>query len=77
VNTRGIGLLAGVELRSPDGTPASGETFAAVRAMLARGFVVLPDGDQANVISLAPPLTISSRQLTSAVAALGSVLSDA
>ena len=77
VNTRGMGLLAGVELRSPDGTPASGETFAAVRAMLARGFVVLPDGDQANVISLAPPLTISARQLTSAVAALGSVLSDA
>lgn len=74
VSARGVGLLAGVELRSVDGSPAASATFDAVKAMLARGFVVLPDGDHGNVISFAPPLTITTRQLTRAVAALAEVL---
>lgn len=76
VTARGVGLLAGVELRLVDGSPAPVPTFDAVKAMLARGFVTLPDGDYANVISLAPPLTIPARDLKRAVTALGEVLGE-
>ena len=38
--------------------------------LLRRGFIFLPEGDPPNVISFTPPLTISARQLRTAVAAL-------
>jgi len=41
-----------------------------VKTLLRRGFIFLPEGDPPNVISFTPPLTISARQLRTAVAAL-------
>jgi acetylornithine/succinyldiaminopimelate/putrescine aminotransferase len=38
--------------------------------MLRRGFILLPEGGHANVISFTPPLTITRRQLQTAVDAL-------
>jgi len=72
---RGLGLLAGVELRNPDGTPATDATLRSVKALLARGFIVLPEGEHANVISFTPPLTISAGQLRAAARAVCDVLS--
>ena len=72
---RGLGLMAGIELRRHDGSPATAETFAAVKTLLQRGFIFLPEGEFGNVISLTPPLTITRAQLTKAVAALKDVLS--
>lgn len=74
VQTRGVGLMAGVELRRTDGSPATAETFAAVKELLRRGFLFLPEGEYGNVISLTPPLTITQAQLAKAVAALKEVL---
>jgi 4-aminobutyrate aminotransferase-like enzyme len=74
IQVRGRGLLAGVELRRPDGSPASGEVFAAVKTLLHRGFILLPEGEHANVISFTPPLTISRAQLAGCVDALAAVL---
>jgi 4-aminobutyrate aminotransferase-like enzyme len=74
INPRGVGLMAGVELRRHDGTPASAEAFAAIKALLRRGFIFLPEGEFGNVISLTPPLTITKPQLAKAVAALREVL---
>ena len=74
IAARGLGLLAGVEFRLPDGSPATAAVFAAVKAMLARGFILLPEGQHANVISFTPPLTISEAQLAGAVAALAEIL---
>ena len=71
---RGLGLLVGLELRKPDGSPATTAASDAIKAMLRRGFILLPEGEQANVISFTPPLTITSRQLDAAVAALAEVL---
>ena len=34
-----------------------------VKAMLKRGFVLLPEGEHSNVIGFTPPLTISPNQL--------------
>lgn len=67
---RGLGLMAGVELRHRDGSPATAEALAVVKRLLHRGFIVLPEGEHANVISFTPPLTITEAQLRSAVRAL-------
>jgi 4-aminobutyrate aminotransferase-like enzyme len=72
--SRGLGLLAAVELRSADGSPATGAVLSAVKALLRRGFIFLPEGEQANVIGFTPPLTISASQLQAAVSAIGEEL---
>ncbi len=74
IAVRGLGLMAGVELRRHDGSPACVETFAAIKTLLQRGCIFLPEGEYGNVISLSPPLTISKAQLAKAVAMLKEVL---
>lgn len=70
---RGLGLMAGLELRNPDGSPATTESLRVIKAMLHRGFVLLPEGEHGNVISFTPPLTITEAQLKRMVAELGKV----
>jgi 4-aminobutyrate aminotransferase-like enzyme len=74
---RGLGLLAGLEVRLPDGSPATREALQIIKALLARGFIFLPEGEHSNVISFTPPLTISQAQLQTAVAALAETLTPA
>jgi 4-aminobutyrate aminotransferase-like enzyme len=74
IQTRGLGLMAGVELRLPDGKPATNATMQAVKDILHRGFILLPEGEHGNVISFTPPLTITKVQLSKAVSALAEVL---
>lgn len=69
-NVRAAGLLAGVVCVTDNGDPATEFSLSTVKRLLHAGFVALPDGEHANVIGLAPPLTISKRQVMSAVAAL-------
>ena len=71
---RHIGLMAGLELRRPDNSPATTESIAAIKALLKRGYIFLPEGEHANVISFTPPLTITEAQLAEAVLALQKVL---
>jgi 4-aminobutyrate aminotransferase-like enzyme len=75
VEIRGCGLMAGVELKNRDGSPAADRTFAVIKEMLRRSFILLPEGEHGNVISFTPPLTITRRELTAAVNALGEILS--
>jgi 4-aminobutyrate aminotransferase-like enzyme len=74
LNVRGLGLLAGLELLDADGEPATAQALAAVKVMLHRGFILLPEGEHANVISFSPPLTITERELDRTVLQLGKVL---
>jgi 4-aminobutyrate aminotransferase-like enzyme len=74
---RGAGLMAGVELCKPDGSPATDETLRVIKAMRHRGYILLPEGEHGNVLSLTPPLTITAAQLTEAVGALGEILKGA
>ena len=74
VEARGLGLMAGVELNLPDGKPATEAALAAIKTLLHRGFIFLPEGEHGNVISFTPPLTITKAQLAKAVAALAEVL---
>ena len=71
---RGLGLMAGLELTLPNGKPATCIALDAVKALLQRGYIFLPEGEHANVISFTPPLTISKAQLVKVLAALEKVL---
>jgi 4-aminobutyrate aminotransferase-like enzyme len=74
IAARGLGLLAGLELRRAQGTPATQQSLRVIQELLARGFILLPEGEHANVISFTPPLTISERQLAAVLTALRAVL---
>ncbi|MCU0772875.1 MAG: aspartate aminotransferase family protein, partial [Verrucomicrobia bacterium] len=67
---RGLGLMAGLELRRPDGSPAMSETLEIIKRLLQRGFILLPEGEHSNVISFTPPLTVTRAQLDRTVDAL-------
>jgi 4-aminobutyrate aminotransferase-like enzyme len=71
---RGLGLLAGLEVSLLDGSPATEAALKLVKGMLARGFILLPEGEHSNVIGFTPSLTISLNQLKAAVNGLGELL---
>ncbi len=70
ISIRGLGLLAGMEICLPGGVPATIVSLRVVKDMLKRGFILLPEGAHANVISFTPPLTITEPQLAATVEAL-------
>lgn len=70
VRARGSGLMAGLELRWRDGTPAGEAVQRVVMALLGRGFIVLPEGDAGEVLGLIPPLIISGREIRRMLEAL-------
>jgi 4-aminobutyrate aminotransferase-like enzyme len=74
LSARGLGLVAGLEIRDPDGSPATKFALRVIKTMLQRGFIVLPEGEHSNVVSLTPSLTITVRELQTAVAALAEIL---
>ncbi|HLX70149.1 MAG TPA: aspartate aminotransferase family protein [Verrucomicrobiae bacterium] len=73
---RGLGLMAGLDFRLANGSPAGEAAMSVIKAMLHRGFILLPEGEHGNVISFTPPLTITKAQLAEAVAALTEVLNE-
>ena len=74
ISGRGLGLMTGLELRRADGSAATEESLRAIKAMLHRGFILLPEGEHGNVISFTPPLTITPAQLTKTINTLKQVL---
>lgn len=76
VEARGTGLMAGLELRHADGKPATDLALATVKGLLRKGFILLPEGEHSNVISLTPPLTITPPQLARAIDALAATLRE-
>jgi 4-aminobutyrate aminotransferase-like enzyme len=73
---RGVGLMVGVELCLRPPVPATIVALRVIKEMLHRGFILLPEGAHANVISFTPPLTITRAQLAAAVKALQRALKD-
>ena len=71
---RGRGLLVGLEVCLSDGAPAKEAALKLVKAMLERGFILLPEGEHSNVIAFTPPLTISPEQLRTTVNMLRELL---
>ncbi len=71
MRVRGKGLMAGIEIRDAAGGPATAVVLDMMKRLLAAGFVVLPEGADAEVLSFTPPLTITEAQLERAVRAVG------
>lgn len=69
-HVHGAGLMVGVTFAS------AAEALAAMRALLARGFVVLTGGRGGDVLTLSPPLTIDAALLSAFARALGEVSSS-
>ncbi len=76
LRARGAGLMAGLEVRRSNGEPATGVVLRVVKQMLAEGFILLPEGAEAEVIGFTPPLTITRPQLGRVVKALEKVLRE-
>jgi 4-aminobutyrate aminotransferase-like enzyme len=74
LSARGVGLMAGLEVTLPGGEPATQIVLAAIKSLLHQGYLFLPEGEHANLISFTPPLTITQKQLAQAVAALQQTL---
>lgn len=77
LEVRGLGLMVGVELKLRDGSPATEVCLRVIKRLLRRGFILLPEGQHANVISFTPPLTITAAQLTRTTDALADILAAA
>jgi len=63
-----VGLLAAVRLGAP------GRAIGVMRALLDRGYVVLPGGPDADALTLTPPCGVTDAQLAGFGEALGEVL---
>jgi len=73
---RSIGLMGGIELQHADGSPAGEAAIRVVQRLLSQGFILLPEGNQGEVVSLTPPLTIPGTALGRALETLGTELSS-
>jgi 4-aminobutyrate aminotransferase-like enzyme len=67
LTARGLGLLAGLEIRTARGAPASRQTLELMERMLQQRFIVLPEGEKGNVLALTPPLMTTKRLLNRAL----------
>jgi 4-aminobutyrate aminotransferase/(S)-3-amino-2-methylpropionate transaminase len=67
---RGAGLMLGIELEN------AAQGLQLVRALLERGYIVVPAGADARVVSLTPPLTIAESLLEDFVAVLSAALAE-
>ena len=74
IEIRGAGLMAGLEIRNRNGSPETKLSLKIIKELLHRGFILLPEGEHANVVSFTPPLTISERDLERTVSELSAVL---
>jgi 4-aminobutyrate aminotransferase-like enzyme len=74
---RGLGLMVALELFHDDGAPAADIALAATRRLLDDGFILLPEGDPANILSFTPPLTVGKSHITKLIRALGQALEEA
>jgi 4-aminobutyrate aminotransferase len=75
-DVRGKGLMVGIELIEPDGSPAPGKAVAALEGCRARGLLVGKGGLHNNVIRLAPPMTVTAEEVDEALDALAGVLGE-
>jgi 4-aminobutyrate aminotransferase-like enzyme len=71
---RGLGLMLGVELQKPDGSPANEWTDAILEAMKDAGYLIGKTGPGRNVLTFLPPLIVEAAALDEMVEALDRTL---
>ena len=73
----GVGLMLALELFHDDGAPATDIAVGVTKRLLHDGFILLPEGDPANILSFTPPLTVGKSHITKLIRALGQALEEA
>ena len=73
----GVGLMAGLEVRTLEGKPAGNVVVRAMQRLAREGILVLPEGADAEVLSLTPPLTIPRNRLSRALDHVDKALREA
>ncbi|MCP5536016.1 MAG: aspartate aminotransferase family protein [Akkermansiaceae bacterium] len=63
-DVRGRGLMLGVELRHPDGSPAGDIAAQVISDLLKRGVILLAGGPHGNVLGLTPPFVMTDAEAT-------------
>lgn len=66
-DVRGRGLMIGLELVKPDGTPDGAACVKVMEECLQQGLIVINCGPERNIIRLIPPLIISDREMGEAL----------
>ena len=74
---RGVGLMLALELFHDGGAPATDIAVGVTKRLLHDGFILLPEGDPANILSFTPPLTVGKSHITKLIRALGQALEEA
>ena len=59
------------------GKPAEAIALTVTKRLLAEGFILLPEGEPANILSITPPLTVGKTHIARFTRALGQALEDA
>ncbi len=73
-DVRGLGLMIGVEFRTPDRKPDKATTKAVVQACFERKLLLLTCGTYDNVIRWIPPLIVNEQQVDEAIEIFGDAL---
>ena len=73
---RGRGLMIGIELREPDGSPASAMAGEILSNMLARGIIMLADGSAGNILAFTPPFQIKLGEIIFIVSTLKELIEN-
>lgn len=73
-DVRGLGLMVGVEFRTPDRRPDKATAKAVAHACLERGLLLLTCGPWDNTIRWIPPLVVTEAQIDEALAIFGRAL---
>jgi 4-aminobutyrate aminotransferase len=76
-DVRGRGLMIGMELTQPDGSPASAICNKILQECLERGQIIINCGSERNIIRFIPPLTISDGELDQTLGIIGEALAAA
>jgi 4-aminobutyrate aminotransferase len=76
-DVRGKGLMIGVELVRPDGTPDAPAAGRVLEEAKARGLLIGKGGLYGNVLRLGPPMTVTAEEVDEALAALGEAITAA
>lgn len=75
-DVRGIGLMAGMEIRTPDGLPAPEAVDRILERMKDAGFLLGKNGIDRNVLAFQPPLVVTKSDMLSMLDALASALQE-
>lgn len=75
-DVRGIGLMAGAEIRNPDGSPASEAVDRILERMKDKGYLIGKNGMDRNTLAFQPPLVINKSDLLNMLDALDSTLEE-